>query len=60
MNAKLVTTITVIDPDTNFPVIVKIFKENAGGMVGIDDSFIDTEEDIISPYGNGVLTSKDF
>jgi len=61
MYAKLVTTITVIDPDTNLPVDVQIFKEEAGGMVGVDVSFLEnTSEPVLSPYGNGELEGPDF
>lgn len=56
MKAKIVTEITVIDPDTNLPVEVTIIKENAGGMFGVDSSFLsDTDEPIISPFGNGKI-----
>lgn len=37
--AKFVTEITVIDPDTNSPVEVSIFKHEEGGMFGIDSSY---------------------
>ncbi len=58
MPAKLVTTITVVDPDTNGDVEIEIYKEeNSGGMVGIDASYLaSTFEVAISPYHNGVLT----
>lgn len=54
--AKLVTQITVIDPDTQAEVIINIYKEEGGGMIGIDESYIDTEQPVFSPFdGNGEL-----
>jgi hypothetical protein len=53
VKAKLITQITVIDPDTNTPVQIDIYKEKTGGMFGVDSSYIDTEEPVTSPFGNG-------
>ena len=56
MKVKFIKEITVIDPDTNSPVELSIYKEEAGGIIGIDSSFLsNTEEDVISPFGNGKL-----
>lgn len=56
MKAKFIKEITVIDPDTNLPVEVAIYKEEAGGMIGIDSSFLsNTDEDVLSPFNNGKL-----
>lgn len=54
--AKFVTEIEVIDPDTKNPIKVAIYKEEHGGMIGIDSSYIENEVgDVISPFGNGEL-----
>lgn len=39
--AKFVKEITVIDPDTNSPVDISIYKHENGGMFGIDSSYIE-------------------
>ncbi len=39
--AKVVTEVTVKDPDTGLSVEVTIFKHSNGGMFGIDSSYID-------------------
>lgn len=39
--AKFVKEITVIDPDTNSPVEISIYKHENGGMFGIDSSYIE-------------------
>jgi len=46
--AKFVKEITVIDPDTKGNVQIAIFKHEAGGMFGIDASFLEQSEDDIS------------
>jgi len=54
IKAKFVTEITVIDPDSKLPVQVAIYKEQSGGMFGVDSSFLEnTEEPVLSPFGNG-------
>jgi len=48
-----VTTVTVIDPDSNLPVDVEIRKMATGPMVGIDGSFLEQlgdDEQPNSPY----------
>jgi hypothetical protein len=54
--AKFVTEIEVIDPDTKNPIKVAIYKEEHGGMIGIDSSYLENEVgEVISPFGNGEL-----
>jgi len=55
MNAKFVGEVTVIDPDSKLPVEIAIYKEEAGGMFGVDSSFIQSEEPntVPSVFGNG-------
>jgi len=50
IKAKEIAVITVIDPDSNLEVEVAIYKTEGGGMVGIDASFIETEEPIYCPF----------
>lgn len=56
MKATYIMQVTVIDPDTQGRVTINIYKEEAGGMFGIDNSF---ENTIISPFGNGEITEID-
>lgn len=52
-----VTTVTVIDPDTNLPVDVEIRKMANGLMVGLDGNYLETisdDEHPNSPYNDGV------
>jgi hypothetical protein len=55
MTAKFVTEVTVTDPDTKLPVEVAIYKEAAGGMFGVDSSYLVSEEpeSVPSIFGNG-------
>jgi len=56
--SRLVTTITVTDPETSAPVQVSIYKEEtSGGMFGVDSSYLEQENifQIQSPFG-GHLT----
>ena len=39
--AKFVKEITVIDPDSNLPVDISIYKHENGGMFGIDSTYIE-------------------
>lgn len=56
MKAAFIKVITLIDPDTLLEVEVSIFKEEAGGMFGVDTSYLaNTEEPVISVFGNGIL-----
>lgn len=41
--AKFVTELTVVDPDTNAPVEIAIYKHENGGMFAIDSSYIKQE-----------------
>lgn len=60
MDAKQVDTVTVTDPDTHAPVDVTIMKESAGGMFGVDSSFIHQGVgDVFSPFGNGKINVRD-
>jgi len=55
LKMKYVMHITIIDPDTQLPVEVQIYKMESGGMVGIDTSFIhNTDLPMYSPYDLGV------
>jgi hypothetical protein len=49
-----VKKVIVVDPDTGSDVELDVFKLEGGGMVGIDSSYLDTEEPIYSPFDNGV------
>ena len=50
-----VKEIVVTDPDTNLPVHVTILKEEGGGMLGVDSSFLlNTEEDVHSPFNPNI------
>ena len=59
MKAYFVKEIVVIDPDTKGDVSVAIYKEEAGGMFGIDASFLenvlDENDTVTSVFGNGQL-----
>jgi exosome complex RNA-binding protein Rrp4 len=42
LKAKLVTEVTVIDPDSHLQVAVAIYKEiESGSMFGIDSSYVE-------------------
>ena len=41
--AKFVTEVTVVDPDTNLPVEIAVYKHENGGMFAVDSSFLDQE-----------------
>jgi hypothetical protein len=52
--ATLIKTVDVIDLDGDAPIVqVSIYKEQAGGIFGVDSSYIETEEPVYSPFGNG-------
>lgn len=54
IKAKFITEITLIDPDTKLEVQVTIYKEDGGGMFGVDSSFLaNTEDPIYSPFIRG-------
>lgn len=59
--AKLVSQITVSDPDTNEPVQLSLFKHEGGKMFAIASSFIEqcTDDDeavmIADPFNNDSL-----
>ncbi len=55
-SADYIKGITVIDPDTNAPVDVEIYKDReSGGMFGVDASYILTlsEDDPVNNPFNG-------
>jgi hypothetical protein len=39
--ATFINEITVVDPETNAPVQVSMFKHENGGIFGIDSSFLE-------------------
>ncbi len=54
IKAKKITEITLIDPDTHFEVQVTIYKEEGGGMFGVDSSFLaNTDLPVYSPFIRG-------
>ncbi|GAB3975970.1 hypothetical protein GCM10028806_34720 [Spirosoma terrae] len=56
MKAQFIQEVTVMDPDSNLPVEITIYKEQAGGMFGVDSSYLtDTDDPVHSPFGNGIL-----
>lgn len=51
IKAKFCWNVVVIDPDSNLPVEVDIYKMESGGMVGLDASYIENDVGPIrSPY----------
>jgi hypothetical protein len=58
---KFVALVTVIDPDTGYPVEVEIRKMANGPMVGLDGAFLaSSDEDAVNPYdGESVLIIPD-
>ncbi len=63
--AKWISDITVIDPDTKGEVEVSIFKHECGGMFGIDDSFIenvlsDNKPTIPDPFNKSRMVKLNF
>jgi hypothetical protein len=59
MRVVHVEEIEVTDPDTFAPVHLNIYKEEAGGMFGVDSSYFDTEDPVHSPFGNGEIDFGD-
>jgi hypothetical protein len=58
--ATLVKHIDVIDPEGDAPIVqVSIYKEKAGGMFGVDTSYIESEEPVYSPFGNGEVNIEE-
>ena len=64
--AKFVKEITIVDPDTGNNVEMEIWKHEAGGIFGIDSSFLDQCTDpeypvIPDPFStNGVVDKVQF
>jgi len=52
-DAKYVCELTVIDPDTYFPVKLEVYKHKYGGIFAVDSSFLDScfenEDEIFIP-----------
>lgn len=58
--AHFVSEIVVTDPDSKLPVHVSIYKEEGGGMFGVDSSYVEGDVDeIVSPFGNGIVLLED-
>ena len=58
MNEKTVyvTKVMVVDPDTNLLVELEIRKcLLSGAMVGIDSSYLETDDEVRNPYNDGFL-----
>ena len=56
IKTKFVKVVTVTDPDTGGDVDVEIRKEEHGGMVGIDASYLTNDVgEVFSPFGKGIL-----
>jgi len=49
LKAKYVTEVSVIDPDTNAPVTLEVYKHPNGGMLAMDVSFLETFDDDVCP-----------
>ena len=52
MTAKFVTEVTVIDPDTNLPVAMSVYKHENGGMFSVDSSYV---EQVLPEEGNAYI-----
>lgn len=54
--AKLVTTLTITDPDTNMPVAMEVWKLSNGAIMGVDASYLEnTDDDVFNPYQRNAL-----
>ena len=54
INSKYITTVRVIDPDSDQEVEIEIRKLATGGMLGIDCGFLEkTTKKVYSPYKPG-------
>lgn len=53
INGTFIQKLTVTDPDYNTPVEIEIYKLDSGGIIGIDSSYIESEEPIYSPFDKG-------
>lgn len=54
-----VKLVMVTDPETGGEVGIEIYKLSNGGMVGLDSSYVDTEETIYSPFDKNVEIDLD-
>lgn len=60
IKAKWVQNLEVIDPDTNAPVGISVYKEESGGMFAVDSSYLENDVDIVmSPHNNGEVELED-
>jgi len=57
--AKFVKEVSVIDPDSNAPVEVAIYKHDNGGMFGIDSSYVEQVLDDEKTCVPDVFVQKD-
>ena len=65
IQAKWISDITIIDPDTKGEVEVSMFKHDSGGIIGIDASFIeqmcsDNNPIINDPFNKGLRCKLNF
>lgn len=60
LKAKLCGNAVVIDPDSQLPVEIDIYKLESGGMVGIDASFLENDVGpVFSPFDANVELELD-
>lgn len=55
MKSKFICNVTVTDPDTGLPVDLEIRKLENGAMLGIDASWLETDNSVYSPYDLDVV-----
>lgn len=61
MKAKYIQSMRVLDPDTDFIVDVVIFKNENGGMFGVDSSFLEnTSDPVFCPFTGQKMSGPDF
>jgi len=57
---KHIADITVIDPDSHEEIAVEIRKcLDSGAMVGLDGSYLETDNEVRNPYNQGFLEIPD-
>ena len=59
IKGKFIEKVTIIDSDTGNEVNIDIYKLETGGVIGIDSSFVETEEMIYSPFDKNVEINID-
>lgn len=57
IDCKKITTVTVKDPDTKQLVKVVMVKLETGGIMGIDASFLATNQPVYSAFDKGIKLS---